>query len=112
MRCLAPTRGRTVYRVGRDAEINPELNFLDETTSHNLTTFSVLPGLSAETVYFLIIGEKKSIILPVSQRLCKEGWVIGMSLDLDRTENPGSRASRGVAKIRRSGRVVLHPTQP
>ena len=34
---------------------------LDETTNHNLTTFSVLPGLSAETLYFLIIGEKKNL---------------------------------------------------
>lgn len=92
MRRLGPTKGRTVYRVGQDAEINPELDFLDE-TSHNLTSFSVLPGLSAETLYFLIIGEKKpSIILPVSQRLCEEGWVISMSLDLDETEKQGSRA--------------------
>lgn len=69
MRCLAPTTGRIVYRVGRDTKINPELNCLDETTSHNLTTFSVLPGLSAVALHFLIIGKKKkSIILLVSVR--------------------------------------------
>ena len=108
MRCLAPTTGRIVYRVGRDTKINPELNCLDETTSHNLTTFSVLPRLSAVALHFLIIGKKKKIYHPPG--LCEEGWVVGVSLGLDKTENSGSRGSRGVAKIRRSGRVVLHPT--
>ena len=54
--------------------------------------------------------EKKKIYH--SPGLCEEGWVVCVSLDLDKTENSGSRGSRGVAKIRRSGRVVLHPTQP
>lgn len=103
-----PHEGRIVHRAGRDTEINPELNSLDETTYHNLTTFSVLLP-SAVALHFLIIGKKKIYHPP---GLCEEGLVVGVSLDLDKTgKNSASRGSRGVAKIRRSGkgRAPSHP---